>query len=111
MPGILNWALEGLTEWRHRGLAAPAEVTNATCDYRSEQDMLQHFLNERCVPDPGAETPASELYAAYKGWCEAAGEPPLCKRDFGLALQDRGFQKARSGSQQEVGWGQAFICG
>ena len=68
-------------------------------------------LTSGAFPILAQQTPASELYTAYKGWCEAGGEPPLCKRDFGLALQERGFQKARSGSQQEVGWGQAFICG
>jgi putative DNA primase/helicase len=96
--GILRWALEGLAVWKRLGLAAPAQVIEATRDYRSEQDVLQHFLDERCIPDPDAETSASELYGAFKSWCEASGESPVCKRDFGLALQDRGFQKSRSGT-------------
>lgn len=100
-PGILRWALEGLAAWRRGGLAAPTEVSDATREYRSEQDVVQHFIDERCAPDPGAETPASELYAAYKAWCEAGGESQLCKRDFGLALQERGFQKSRSGTKRK----------
>jgi putative DNA primase/helicase len=96
--GILRWALEGLAVWKRLGLAAPAQVTEATRDYRSEQDVLQHFLDERCIPDPDAETSAGELYAAFTTWCEASGESPVCKRDLGLALQDRGFQKSRSGT-------------
>jgi putative DNA primase/helicase len=95
-PGILRWALEGLAEWRRSGLSAPAQVTDATREYRTEQDVVQHFIDERCISDPGAATPASELYTAYKTWCEAGGESLSCKRDFGLALQGRGFQKARS---------------
>lgn len=51
-PGILRWALEGLAAWRSSGLAAPAEVADATREYRSEQDVLQHFLDDRCVGDP-----------------------------------------------------------
>ena len=99
-PGILRWALEGLTGWRRSGLSAPAEVTDATRDYRTEQDVVQHFIDERCISDPGALTPASELYTAYKKWCEAGGESPSCKRDFGLALHGRGFQKIRSGTSR-----------
>src|ERR1019366_2659312 len=100
-PGLICWAMNGLVAWQRSGLAAPNLVKNATCDYRTEQDVLRHFLDERCTPDPSAETPTSELYAAYKAWCEAGGESPLCKRDFGLALQERGFQKARSGDSRK----------
>ena len=99
--GILQWALEGLSAWRCDGLAAPVEVTAATGDYRSEQDVLQHFLDERCVPDPRAETSAGELYLTYTAWCEAAGETQLCKKDLGLALQERGFRKSRSGTSRK----------
>jgi putative DNA primase/helicase len=99
--GILQWALEGLADWRRVGLAPPSQVREATRGYRFEQDVLQHFLDERCVPDAGAQISATELYEAYKAWCEAAGESPLCKRDFGLALEERGFRKARSASSRK----------
>ena len=99
--GILRWALEGLAEWRRYGLAAPSEVTAATSEYRSEQDVLQHFLDDRCVADPNAETSASALYGAYSAWCKNAAELPLCKRDLGLALQERGFRKSRNGSTRK----------
>jgi putative DNA primase/helicase len=99
--GILRWALEGLAEWRRCGLAAPTEVVAATSEYRSEQDVLQHFLDDRCVADPSGETSASTLYAAYSAWCEDASESALCKRDLGLALQERGFRKSRNGSTRK----------
>jgi P4 family phage/plasmid primase-like protien len=95
--GILRWALEGLAAWRRGGLAAPVEVTAATSDYRSEQDVLQHFLDERCVPDSGFVTSAGDLYKGYTSWCVANGETPLCKKDLGMALQERGFRKNRDG--------------
>lgn len=96
--GILRWAMEGLADWQRGGLAAPADVIESTREYRSEQDVLQHFIDERCVRDTGAETSAAELYTAYKDWCDGAGEVPVCKRDLGLALREHGFRKSRSGT-------------
>jgi putative DNA primase/helicase len=100
--GILNWALEGLADWRQGGLAPPDMVTQATSEYRSQQDVMQQFIDERCVLDPGAEAAASELYEAYRVWCEASGERPICKRDFGLELKARGLQETRNAVRR--GW-------
>jgi putative DNA primase/helicase len=94
--GILCWAMHGLADWRRSGLAPPATIVQATSEYRSEQDVLQLFIDERCIVDPEAQTSATELYAAYKAWCEAGGESTVCKRDLGLALQERGFQSRRN---------------
>jgi putative DNA primase/helicase len=95
-PGIPCWALEGLASWRRNGLTPPAAIAEATKEYRSEQDVLQHFIEERCVLDPGAEVSASGLYEAYSKWCQAVGESAVCKRDLSLALQERGIRRTRS---------------
>lgn len=100
--GILRWAMQGLASWRRYGLQVPGTIIRETSEYRSEQDVLQHFIDEQCVLGPGAEASASELYKTYKTWCEAAGESPMCKRDFGLTLQERGFRPARTASRR--GW-------
>jgi putative DNA primase/helicase len=99
--GILLWALEGLTDWQRTGLAVPSDVIAATRDYRSEQDVFQHFIDECCVQEPCAETSAANLYAGYRTWCVEAGEVPLCKRDLGLALQQLGLRKSRSGTKRK----------
>jgi putative DNA primase/helicase len=40
LPGILNWALDGLAEWASGGLKPPATVSDATGEYRAESDTL-----------------------------------------------------------------------
>ena len=47
--GILNWAILGCLDWQERGLADPPVVTAATKQYRTEQDVLGKFLEDRCV--------------------------------------------------------------
>ncbi len=96
LPGILNWAVKGCTEWQADGLDEPEEVTGATAEYRQEQDVLGRFVEECCVVDPAAKAQATPLYQAYRAWCEANGEHALNLTNFGTELTERGFEKGKS---------------
>lgn len=48
LPGILNWALDGCAAWQADGLGTAAAVTRATTEYRTAEDNLGAFLDERC---------------------------------------------------------------
>jgi P4 family phage/plasmid primase-like protien len=100
--GILNWALEGLRQWRQMGLAEPDTVTDATSEYRADQDVLQHFVDARCKTGVGVRVKGSALYASYKQWAEIAGEFIMSDRDFGNAMSDRGY--TRYHTKSERGW-------
>lgn len=101
LPGILNWALEGLRRWmqasaggKRRGLPPCAAVDNATAEYRGEQDRLKQFLEDCTEPAPGYTVQAGILYQTYRAWCEENGERfPLTGTKFGRevakALQRR----------------------
>lgn len=93
LPGVLAWAVRGCLEWQQYGLGEPPEVTEATNEYRAEMDPLGPFFGERCVLHPNARAYAGELYAGYAAWCEQAGERPMSQREFGLRLQERGFER------------------
>jgi putative DNA primase/helicase len=93
MPGILRWAVEGALEWRLNSLGAPAEVTEATNEYRLEMDSLAIFLNEKCVLKANTRVQASELYGEYRKWCEINGEQPVSNKVFGSRLKEKGFEK------------------
>jgi putative DNA primase/helicase len=99
-PGIMRWAFEGLFAWKRHGLAAPAEVTDATQEYRTEQDVLAQFIDECLVAEPESETSAADLYIAYRAWSERMGEYALSQKDLGLALKERGFQSNRSNKRR-----------
>ena len=102
VAGILNWALEGLRRWQQIGLAEPDTVTEATSEYRADQDVLQHFIDALCTTGTGRRTKGSSLYAAYKLWAEAAGEFIMSDRDFGNAMSDRGYSRYHTNSER--GW-------
>ena len=91
LPGILNWAIDGLRLWlknsnnaRRRGLPPCQAVDSATAAYRGEQDRLKDFLEECTAPAPGYTIQASILYQVYRRWCEENGERfPVTANKFG----------------------------
>jgi putative DNA primase/helicase len=89
--GILNWALKGCLDWRKHGLGIPAEVTEATDEYRQEMDLLSNFIGECCIEGPGERVSSSDLYRVYSKWCEENGEFQLKQASFGRKLREKGF--------------------
>jgi len=91
--GILNWAIRGLLESRDIGLRPPAQVTEATAEYRDESDQFGAFLTECLEEDAGGELRVGNISKIYAVWCERNGEYPRYKgtRKIKSILIDRGF--------------------
>jgi putative DNA primase/helicase len=98
MPCILNWAIEGCLKWQKEGLDAPIAVAQATEEYRSDQDALGRFIDECCELDVNARIKTSELFKAYKTWCDENGERAEKNNEFGKNLRKRDFKPSKSGS-------------
>jgi putative DNA primase/helicase len=92
LPGILALAVRACLVWHAAGLTRPAAVTDATAEYRDEQNPLGQFLEKHCdVSDPEGWTSSADLYAAYLTWAEAQHDrKPLSGTAFGRALGELG---------------------
>ncbi len=88
LPGILNWAIEGLRQWQGAGLGMPAFLREATEGYRAEEDRIAAFLAQQT--EPNGETQANALYTTYSFWAEERGEKPLSMRRWSQALRSHG---------------------
>jgi putative DNA primase/helicase len=86
LPGILNWALEGLEEWKRGGLQVPAGVRRATDAYRAASDTVQNFIDEACQPT--GEVGTKDLYSAFQTW---AGSTSISSRAFLESVKERGY--------------------
>lgn len=95
-PAILGWMIRGCADWLAEGLTRPASVVAATEAYFSDQDLFGQWLQERCelVTDRPHATAASELFASWKAYTEAAGERPGTARRLGDMLARQGFERA-----------------
>ena len=67
-PGVLNWALEGLRNWKQQGLNPPPEVKAAVATYQADMDILGQWMDDHVEIKPGVKTPTNDLYRAYSNW-------------------------------------------
>jgi putative DNA primase/helicase len=75
---ILAWAIRGCLEWLQDGLKIPADIQNATSDYRETMDPLRDFFDEKCVFADKVWVKSPLLHQAYLIWLDSAlGQPRL----------------------------------
>jgi putative DNA primase/helicase len=96
-PGILAWLVRGCLEWQDRGLDAPPEIVAATASYREEEDVIGHFMAERCVIREFVSIKSSLLYSAYKTWCMDNGLKEMSVVAFGSRMRKRFTAKESHG--------------
>ena len=94
--------MHGCLEWQRRGdLEPPPEVLSATKQWQEESDVIGRFIAEKCEEDTRPSPPptpiyqvrGAPLYAAYKAWCESAGERWDNLNKFGGKMAERGYEK------------------
>lgn len=97
--GIMAWLVEGAVQWHLEGLVRPPRVTDATNEYRGEQDRVLQFLTERVEIEDrrGNVVSQAEMYTAYCDWCRAAGTQAMARDRLKGALKDHHIQDGRNG--------------
>jgi putative DNA primase/helicase len=94
--GVLNWVIEGCLEWQKQTLNVPPCVREATNEYRAEQDVLRHFIEDRCLVGTDRWAGKQPMYDAYKAWAERMGEFVMPFAEFTERFQLQ-FEEGRSG--------------
>lgn len=104
--GILRWLVEGCLLWQANGLTLPESVAEATNEYRSEQDIFQQFLDERCEMHPDYSIDKNALFKAMKGWAEASNERDLARRSkkwLTYRMKERGIERGGDANKLYLG--------
>jgi putative DNA primase/helicase len=98
--GILNWSLDGLARLRGRGsFETPPAVREATDHWKVTNDTAALFVEECCERKPAERTQASDLYRAYKFWCEENGHRPKAHTNIAEDWRRLGFERKKSGGK------------
>jgi putative DNA primase/helicase len=88
LPGILLWAMEGWKRLRARGYFVQPGSGQKLMDHLKDlTSPVGAFVRERCEVGPGFEVAVTELYLAWKSWCEAKGREPGSEQVFGRDLR------------------------
>lgn len=109
LPGILNWAMEGLRDWRTLGqLGGVDAVAAATREYRDEEDTIGQWLTE-CVEFGVANSyvESARLYGSYRWWCLDNGFKDVqSSTKLGRELSSRGLKRdtVRAGGKATKIW-------
>ncbi|GMB01862.1 phage/plasmid primase, P4 family [Pelosinus sp. IPA-1] len=93
LPEILAWMVAGFAEWQSEGLQPPQSIKDACNEYRSEEDVVQTFIDENCYINENCQVGAKELYQTFIKWCEVNGEKPIGKKIFNNRIRGRGFNE------------------
>jgi len=100
LPGLLNWLIAGCLEWRKHGLQTPDSVKDATRQYRTDEDTLGRFIDDRCITFVGAKVESGVLFEEYRQWCIQNGDSPMGSKTFGMKIEDRGFSRYRNSTSR-----------
>lgn len=97
--GIFNWMLEGLRHyWAAGRLEQPLAVQEAFKAYRLQSNPIGAYLEDCCEVVEGERTTKTDIYAAYRLWCDDMGrKKPLSHTAFGKIMKTL-FQEDREGS-------------
>ncbi|TJX95166.1 DNA primase [Staphylococcus haemolyticus] len=88
-PAILNWMAEGAYMWMREGLELPEKLKDAGQTYRTEMDVVEQFIQEKCKRAEGVKETRKALYEEYKKWADENNEYKMDKNKFGKKLKEK----------------------
>lgn len=87
LPGILNWALDGLVRLKlNNKFSAAAASETAKAEYREEANPVAQWMKTMTVPTGHPATLAGALFDSFRRWCEQNNERPITATQFGRDL-------------------------
>ena len=107
MPGVLNWALEGLLRLQKRGafeVTLPLAMHNILSDAKRESNSVQAWFEENdIVASHSLQSTKDEIYEHYREWSSRNGMASMASPRFwqtirGIVSLDE--VRRREGSQQ-----------
>jgi putative DNA primase/helicase len=101
--GILNWAVQGAMMWAEGGLHRSESVTDATAEYRVEEDVLGQFIDEHCEQAPDYSVTKGEFYNSYEVWAKDEAGYALAKKSVTRRLKDIGITVGGDGKSKYQG--------
>ena len=90
--GILNLLLKSLGIYWKEGLRVPQSLSRATNSYRSDQDLIQQFIDDRCKSGPDRTITKASLYEMYRLWCLDNGCRAVSSNRLSRNLTAKGFE-------------------
>lgn len=101
-PGILAWAIEGLSSYLINGLNPPKVLIEANACYRKDSDVVGLWIDECCNVGSSLRCTSTILLNSFNRWATTNGHREIASKSLGIKLAEKGFEKDRSTSSR--GW-------
>ncbi len=106
LPGVLNWAIDGLHRLLQNKAFSECEAANkALSTYKKESNSVAMMIDDEGYTD--GYTVEKEyrisnkvLYGVYRTYCTESGMRPLSQINFSKEMKTLGFQTYRSGKER-----------
>lgn len=100
LPGIFNWALEGVDRLMVQKRFTYCDLIERELEqFRKESDTVQLFLEDENYHQSVESTkPLMDLYNEYRSFCSLNGYRSLSKKNMAKRLRLLGFEEKRLGS-------------
>jgi putative DNA primase/helicase len=102
LPGIFNWALEGLHRLlENDGFTEPPSSLKALEEYKTESNSVALFKQDHlnvidASASPSAGTRSFDVYSSYARYCRANGYGAVSNAEFGKRLISLGIKARKS---------------
>ena len=116
LPGILNWALDGLDRLREQGhFTQPASARDAIRDLEDLASPISAFVRDRCRVGRDQQVRVDDLWTAWKAWCDDGSQHHGTKQTFGrdirAAVHGLRVSRQRDGEHHRVYHGVGLSAG
>jgi putative DNA primase/helicase len=95
LPGVFNWAVEGLAMLLRDGFIESDAMGSAKLDHRQSVNPVLLWLEEATEAHTANESDLSKLHESYATWVRAAGNQPLSRSNFEKELERQGYRVMR----------------
>lgn len=96
--GIFNEIIHHYNMLKRKGWRRVEQSEKKLAEFQLSNDTEKTFINERCDEHADLKVQSSELYSAYKFWCEAGGFRPKNMNQVSEDWRRLGFKDRRSNS-------------
>jgi putative DNA primase/helicase len=88
LPGVMNWALDGLDRLRARHrFTEPASAREAIRELEDLSSPMSAFLRDRCMVGRDQRVVVDDVWSAWKAWAEDQSQHHGTKATFGRDLR------------------------
>jgi putative DNA primase/helicase len=88
LPGVLNWALEGLARLENQGCFTwPSSAEEEIQRIQDLASPAAAFVRECCTIEPDGSVDVENIWMAWKTWAEENGQGRITKQQLGADLR------------------------